>query len=333
MQELHKPKNVRRRCVFTIFTATYNRCHVLHRVYESILSQTYKCLEWIIVDDGSTDNTSNLVSTWMANTKTFFPIRYYFQTNAHKKTAFNRGVLEANGLFFVTADSDDSFPSDALAKFRRAWKSIDRTKRDGFSGVTGLCVDASGEIVGDRFPMDTWDSNTSESHFIYKIRGEKWGFQRVDVLRKYKYPEEVPGFVPESVVWLQIAAKYQTRYVNDVVRIYNRDASLTEQNRSIRTIAISAYGRCLASKMVLSTQLRFFRNAPLVFLITAARVTRFRLYIARTSTMEWLPREAGARCLVLVMAPLGLLWFLIERLKEGRRVASNGCVGAKDVNR
>lgn len=95
------------RPLFTVFTPTYNRAHLLHRVYESLKKQTCKDFEWLIVDDGSTDATGDLIAAWQQESLTDFPIRYIWQDNGHKKSAFNRGVKEAHGELFVPWDSDD----------------------------------------------------------------------------------------------------------------------------------------------------------------------------------------------------------------------------------
>src|SRR5439155_17624599 len=137
-------------------------------------------------DDGSTDNTSELVEEWRAAAK--FPIRYYSQENGGKHVAFNRAVALAQGDFFLTLDSDDECVPHALERFLSLWKSISESEREKFSAVTCLCVDQNGAVVGDRFPADIMDSNPLELRFKYRVRGEKWGFQRTDVLRKFPYP-------------------------------------------------------------------------------------------------------------------------------------------------
>ncbi len=92
--------------VFTVFTATFNRAHVLHRVYHSLRAQTFRDFEWLVVDDGSTDGTGALVEAWRAEAD--FPIRYRYQENRGKHVACNRAVAEARGRFFLTLDSDDA---------------------------------------------------------------------------------------------------------------------------------------------------------------------------------------------------------------------------------
>jgi len=107
---------------FTVFTPTSNRAHTLSRVYESLKRQTFRDFEWLIVDDGSTDNTREVVEGWQR--EKLFIIRYFWQKNAHKKVAFNRGVLEADGKFFITLDSDDEALPEALDILDRHWCNI-----------------------------------------------------------------------------------------------------------------------------------------------------------------------------------------------------------------
>jgi glycosyltransferase involved in cell wall biosynthesis len=108
-------KDVLSQITFTVFTATYNRAHTLHRVYESLKEQTYRQFEWLIVDDGSTDTTRTLVETWQQEAN--FLISYYYQENQGKHVAINRGVQEARGEYFLIIDSDDTCVPQTLERF------------------------------------------------------------------------------------------------------------------------------------------------------------------------------------------------------------------------
>lgn len=119
---------------FTIFTPTYNRASTLHRVYESLVCQTFQDFEWLIVDDGSTDNTKEVVEEWQNSAS--FPIRYYWQNNQGKHIAFNFGVQEARGELFLTLDSDDACKPFALDRLKYHWDRIPICERDRFSAVT-----------------------------------------------------------------------------------------------------------------------------------------------------------------------------------------------------
>jgi putative peptidoglycan lipid II flippase len=206
------------RYTFTVFTPSYNRAHTLPRVYESLAAQTFRDFEWLIVDDGSSDNTEDLVRGWQAQAS--FPIRYVRQPNGGKHVAFNRGVALAEGRFFLTFDSDDACISTALERFLALWESIPAAERDRYSAVTAMCADPAGRPLGDSFPSDVLDSYPIEIETRYRVFGDKWGFQRTDVLRQFPYPE-IPGekFMPEGVVWNRIGRHYRTRYSNELLKI------------------------------------------------------------------------------------------------------------------
>src|SRR5216684_6062284 len=157
--------NTNYRYVFTVFTPTFNRSLTLSRVYESLRLQTFRDFEWLIVDDGSTDGTGELVEKWQ--TESGFPIRYIYQENQGKATAFNRGVREAQGELFLTLDSDDACVMQALERFKYHWDKIPPNQRDKFSAITVLCQDQKGRLVGDRFPRDVLDSDCIELVFKY----------------------------------------------------------------------------------------------------------------------------------------------------------------------
>ena len=143
-----------------------------------------------MVDDGSTDNTHASVLAWQA--RAAFPIRYVWQNNQHKKTAFNRGVREARGELIVGLDSDDEMPPDALQIFKSVWDSIPPARRDSYVAVTGLCARPDGSVVGDRYPQDVFDSTAVDVYFRHRIKGEKFGCMRTSVLRKFPSPRTWP---------------------------------------------------------------------------------------------------------------------------------------------
>ena len=191
---------------FTVFTPTYNRAHTLPKVYESLRAQTFKDFEWIIVDDGSGDNTGELVAHWRMTSD--FPIRYFWQENRGKHRARNRAVAEASGQLFFTLDSDDTIVPNALELMKTQWDAIPDDDKPNFAGVTGLCVRADGSLVGSRFPQHVFDSDMASIRDIHRVEGEKCGLQRTDVMREFPFPEfHGEKFITESVVWYRVAQK------------------------------------------------------------------------------------------------------------------------------
>lgn len=232
---MHKSMAVTSKHTFTVFTPTYNRVEVLHRVYESLRKQTFRDFEWLIVDDGSQDATGDLVGAWVDEGR--FPIRYVKKENGGKHSAFNRGVREASGRLFLTLDSDDACVPEALERLYRRWSEIPEEHRERYAGITVLCRDEEGRVVGDLFPEEVFDATTYDLHYRLGVHGEKWGFVRTELLRQHPYPE-YPGerHVPPGYVWLRIGHTYLTRYVNEALRIYyTTDVSITRSLISLRS--------------------------------------------------------------------------------------------------
>ncbi|WFE68800.1 glycosyltransferase family 2 protein [Thiomicrospira sp. R3] len=262
---------------FTVFTPTYNRADRLHRVYDSLKEQTFKDFEWLIVDDGSTDNTKEVVDSYIS--EGIMLIRYIWQPNGHKKIAFNHGVKEAKGFLFIPADSDDTFDCDTLEIFKVAYETQPSNIQQTLSGVVCLCKDEQGNVIGDEFSQDNWITNGLEMRYKYHISGEKWGCIRTSILKHYPFPE-IEGHVPESVIWTPIAKKYNGVFINKTLRTYYVDEcdSITNSGYDKR----NAHGAFLLSKMVLENELKYFFYSPLSFIKAAANFTRFRLGVPKT---------------------------------------------------
>lgn len=199
---------------FSIITPTYNRAQLLERLWESLEAQTLRDFEWIVVDDGSADNTRSVVEQLSA--KASFPVCYIYQTNSGKHVAVNVAVRMAHGYFVGILDSDDKYTANALDSCWGHWQQISEAQQLGFVGLTALCADEDGRMIGTRFPEDLFDSDALECSARFKIKGDKKGFQRTDVLRRFPFPEHLGRFVPEGIVWNRIAHQFKTRYVNEV---------------------------------------------------------------------------------------------------------------------
>lgn len=198
---------------FTVLTPTYNRAHVLGRVYESLCAQSLRDFEWVIVDDGSMDGTKDLVASWKAD----FPIRYCWKPNGGKHTAMNLGVREARGEFVLFFDSDDRCTPNALERFDYHWRQIPDASK--FANLSCLCRTPEGQVIGKPYPADSVDAFTFADQLRYRSSGERWGINRADVLRQYPWPEG-ELFVPEGLVWDRISRKYAARFINEALRIY-----------------------------------------------------------------------------------------------------------------
>ncbi len=296
--------------LFTILTPTYNRAHLLHRPYKSLLKQTFKDFEWLIVDDGSTDDTESVVRQWMQSPETWFPIRYIKQKHGHKKVAVNRGVKEAKGELILVLDSDDELLPNALERLSFHWFNIPEQERNKFGGVVGLCVDDEGNLVGQPLLSFYIDASPQELVYKYKIRQEMVGFVRTDILKKFPFPEDITGLVPESVVWGAIGEHYKFRFVNEVFRVYHSENDqITRTSKPGKDCEGHLYYRYLA----LSRDIKWFRYHPLIFLVRAAQLVRFWLHCSPERRRWFWPESLFGKFLVVIMFPAGVLWWMRDK--------------------
>lgn len=210
----------------TVFTPTYNRAYILGDLYHSLQRQTCMDFEWLIVDDGSADDTKALVASWQGEENPF-PIRCVCQENGGKCRAINRGLKEAEGRLFFTVDSDDYLTDDAIEKVIR-WDG--ELPADGhFCGYAGNMGTALGVTTNRLFPGDYLDGTALNRYD--RVDGERAFVFYTEIHRKYLYPE-FPGekFLTEAVTWdLMAHDGYKMRFYNDIIRIWEyKDDGLTQ---------------------------------------------------------------------------------------------------------
>lgn len=206
----------------TILTPSYNRAHTLSRVFASLQKQTFKDFEWLIIDDGSTDNTREVVEGFQKNSD--FKIRYYHQENHHKFLTFFRGIDLAEGEYFSPLDSDDALLENALETLVNTWKSIPDTQNIVF--VSTLCEDQFGNLVGDQFTQDPLICTIFDMRFKYKVKGDKWGMGKTEIYKKMQLNLDDlsgKGFIPEGVFQFQFDKLGFHYCINKLTRIYFRD--------------------------------------------------------------------------------------------------------------
>jgi glycosyltransferase involved in cell wall biosynthesis len=303
---------------FTVFTPTFNRAHTLSRVFDSLCAQNWRDFEWLIVDDGSTDNTADVVAEWRRIAT--FPIRYLRQDNAGKHIAHNRAVREARGDFIVIIDSDDALAANALERLQAVWNSIPAGERVGFSGVSGLCRNQHGEIIGDPYPDDPFDASPREHVYVHRLRGERCGMVRTDILRRYPFPEIAnTRFVPEDVVWMDMARHYKQRAVNEVFRIYYVDDTATGSTLTRRrNLRADAAGRMYYYVWLLNNDIGYLFKRPDIFLKAAIMLPIVGRHMGRSLSQIMRDlRNMVARGLVLGAFPVSFIYFLIEQVANG----------------
>jgi glycosyltransferase involved in cell wall biosynthesis len=298
---------------FTIFTPTYNRAHLLRRPFASLVKQTYQDFEWLVVNDGSTDDSERVLSEMQKEAK--FNIRVITQTNLGKHMAFNQGVLEARGELFVNLDSDDELLPAALEDMLKIWSSLDLAIQSQLVGVTGLCLDTKGVVVGSRFPKDNMIMSSSELYFRYGDLGEKLGFQRTDILRKFPFPESTGvKFVAEGAVWFEIAKKYKTLFVNEPFRLYRRDLSDSSALSVVRDFKDVARARIIFYRSILESDSKLVRLSYFRYFKAAASYFRCGFHMGSVSRPNI--RSLQSTVILMLGAPVGAALFFYDQLRE-----------------
>lgn len=230
--------------MITVFTPTYNRSYIILELFDSLMKQTYRNFEWLIVDDGSTDDTEQVINK--LKEKAEFDIRYYKKENEGKHIAINYGAKWANGEWFFIVDSDDKLVKDALLLVSKYCLQIEKNHK--YAGVVGLRGN-SAEV-----PILSWhnekrnrkkkellskkfiDADAIEYFFRMNIHGDHAEVVRTDVLRKYPFPKYGnEKYLTEGYLWYTLAIEgYLFRWFNQVIYIteYLEDG-LTHNGRKV----------------------------------------------------------------------------------------------------
>lgn len=203
---------------FTIFTPTYNRGYIINKLFVSLKKQTFKDFEWIVIDDGSTDQTESIVSEFIKDSE--FPIIYKKVENGGKHRAVNLGTQIASGELFFIVDSDDWLPEQSLQIIDQWEKALPNEGAGKFCGICGLRVTNAGIPMGTTFIGQYLDCTTLERG-KNGISGDKAEVIYTDIIRQYPFEEfEGEKFLTESVMWDKIAnAGYKFRFINENVYV------------------------------------------------------------------------------------------------------------------
>ena len=230
----------------TVFTPTYNRAYILNQLYTSLQRQTYSDFEWLVVDDGSVDNTEELIQRWIAENNVF-QIRYYRKENAGKCSAINMGLGLAQGELFFTVDSDDYLTDDALEKIV-SWEAA-LPKDQKFCGVAGNLGTSKCVTPNKIFDEPFFDGSALDRY--KKVDGERAMVFYTEIHKQYPYPIfEGENFLTEAVAWNRMAADgYRIRFYYDIIWIYEyREDGLTEAGNTVFLDNPKGYGLWLRER-------------------------------------------------------------------------------------
>jgi glycosyltransferase involved in cell wall biosynthesis len=258
------------KCDFTVFIPTFNRAHVLPRTLESVARQTYGNFEILIIDDGSTDGTDDLVRSMKRDYD--FPIVYHWQPNQGHLAAHNLAITLARGKFFIRLDSNDTLLPEALGKIKEHWDLIPEEERSRFAGVVGLCLEEDKTLTGTPFPKDILDSNYLQVAGTGNISGEKREATRTSVLRKFPYPMiEGERHIRPTMIFWRMALEYKMRFINVPIMINRHDPDGITKRRfeyrmknpkGLRLVfreQITLFSSYLGPRKLLRSHIRFIR--------------------------------------------------------------------------
>jgi glycosyltransferase involved in cell wall biosynthesis len=198
----------------TVFTPSYNRAYRLKSLYESLVEQTFKNFEWVIVDDGSVDETEKIVSGFQSDNNV--QIQYIKQENGGKHRAINKGLEFAKGELFFIVDSDDRLPFNALENIIRNYNQIKENKF--VVGVVGRKTYFDKIKVGSQNKFNSLITDALSIRYKEKLQGDLAEVFKTEILKTFAFPE-IPNekFCPEALIWNRIAQKYKLLYFDESI--------------------------------------------------------------------------------------------------------------------
>lgn len=289
----------------TILTPTYNRAAYLPRLFESLKAQTNRDFLWLVVDDGSEDDTENLIASYGQQG---VELRYIRQENGGKHTALNRGIAEIQSELTFIVDSDDYLPENAVETVLAYHEKYRGTP--GLCGYSFLRCHSDGRVNTAYFPSDELIGSYAKVRINGDIGGDKAEVFYTEILKKYPFPVfQGEKFMPEDAVWMQMSGPYQMVHMNK--NIYYCDyleGGLTNTGRRMKVH--SPRGMILRSKVYLD-------DPAIRMKVKVKMMLLYQVYgrFAGLSARE-LRRDTGEKALwYLCKAPAFIIWLVWRYLQ------------------
>lgn len=278
----------------TVFTPAYNRAHTIERTYHSLVRQKCKDFLWMIVDDGSTDATGELVKRWKQDDPGF-EIRYFYKENGGMHTAHNLAYENIDTELNVCIDSDDMLAEDAVEKIISKWEEV---KDFGYAGIIGLDADFDGNIIGKSFPKDLKET-TLMGYYANGGAGDKKLIYRTDIIKQYPpYPIfEGENYVALAYKYRLIDQTYQLAVLDEVlcnVEYQPDGSSFTMWKQYQRNPKGFAFWRKICMQYPESKK-RLFMDC--IHYVSSSILSKNKHFI----------KEAPRKCLTFFAVPFGIL--------------------------
>lgn len=294
--------------LITVFTPAYNRAHTLERTYQSLLEQTSYDFKWLIIDDGSTDGTRELVEKWQKNTNPF-EIIYEYKQNGGMHTAHNRAYQLIDTELNVCIDSDDCMPADAIQKISEFWKE---NRAGNVAGIVALDSDMDGKVIGTDLPIHLKEATTDQLYDQYDVTGDKKFIYRTEIINSVSpYPEfEGEKLVPLGYKYSLVADHYPMLLMNEIV--CKVDYQPNGSSNTIYKQYLQSPRGFAAGKII-----RMTRTGR-----TGERIKCIAHYIAEcriAKDKDWL-RNSPIKVQTILFYPLGILlqWYIYYRNRQLR---------------
>lgn len=282
----------------TVFTPTYNRAYILHKCYESLKRQTCKSFIWIIIDDGSKDNTKDLVDAWRVECD--FEIRYFYQENQGMSAAHNTAYDYIDTELNVCIDSDDYLADDAIEKILTFWECYGSEE---VSGIVALNATPEGKVIGTKLPSNMKVSALNDLYLKHKCKGDKKLVYRSQLTKKYPYPRfQGEKLIPLNYKYALLDTEYKLLIMNEIVCHVEYMSDGSSKN-IIKQYRINPCGFSLYRKVYVQISKNFlFRFRQMTHYVATSLMAKNKAFI----------RESPLRLMTLLaMVPGLMLYFYI----------------------
>ncbi|AND41933.1 glycosyltransferase family 2 protein [Cytobacillus oceanisediminis] len=288
----------------TVFTPTYNRAYCLDKCYQSLIRQTSKDFIWLIIDDGSTDHTQQLVNGWIKENE--IEIKYVWQENQGMHGAHNTAYELIDTELNVCIDSDDYMPDDAVEKINSFWKQYGSEK---VSGMIGLDTNTDFEVIGTRMPDHIKTSTLFDLYNKHGVKGDKKLVYRTALTKQFPYPIfQNEKYVGLAYKYYMLDKKYEMLLMNEVlccVEYLPDGSSLNMLNQYRRNPKGFAFYRKELMKLPFASLSFKFRQA--IHYVSSSLLINNKRFIA----------EAPNKIFTFLAIPFGmLLYFYIKSKTE-----------------
>ncbi|HFD8692131.1 glycosyltransferase family A protein [Clostridium perfringens] len=292
-------------CKISVVTPTYNRANFLENLYTSLQKQEFKNFEWLIIDDGSIDNTKDIVKKLINNLD--MNIRYIYKENGGKHSALNIAIDNCKGELFFIVDSDDIVINGALYKIVNTYELLEN--KEEFCGIAGFRKDHNGNLLSNSINKDFVIANSIEAFYNLNLKGDKAEVFFTKILKKYKFP--IFGdekFLTEATLWNKIANDgYLIKWIKEVfIEGEYIEGGLTKN--SLNLFLNNSKGNLYYLNQESSY------NIPIRYKIKC-QANYFRYGILAKNKLRNLIKESNLKYFSIITLPLGILGVFYTKFK------------------